>query len=87
MDKCTNWAILAHFWASENFPKKFGSISFEYLWSLNFMQNIIIKSNKPILKKNAVTKMDVRMDEYMYGHIKFTGPSQSVGPASSVRCP
>ena len=33
-------AFLAHFQASENFSKKFDSVSFEYLWSLNFMQNI-----------------------------------------------
>ena len=35
------WPFLAHFRAIfENFPKKFDSVSFEYLWSLNFMQNI-----------------------------------------------
>ena len=34
---------LGHFWlfgllsASENFPPKFGSVSFEYFWSLKFM--------------------------------------------------
>ena len=31
---------LTNFRASENFPPKFGSISFDYLRSLNFMQNI-----------------------------------------------
>ena len=53
MDKWTNWAILPlfiRFQASKNFPKKFNSITFEYLWSLNFMQNIQ-KTNQPILRK------------------------------------
>ena len=32
--------FLACFCTNKNFYKKFYSISFEYLWSLNFMQNI-----------------------------------------------
>ena len=43
MDKWTNSAILGlltHFRASKNFPKKFGSVRFKYLWSLIFMQKI-----------------------------------------------
>ena len=43
-------AFLAHFLASENFPEKFGYVIFEYLWSLNVMQNIK-KTNLPIPRK------------------------------------
>ena len=35
-----NWGILAHFQCSENFLKRFGSFSFTYLWSHNFIQKI-----------------------------------------------
>ena len=34
------WALFAQIWANENFPKKLGSITFELLWTPNFMQNI-----------------------------------------------
>ena len=44
-DKWTNWAILTQYLASENFPKKFGFVSFEYLWFLNLMQNINKQKN------------------------------------------
>ena len=50
MNKWTNWAILALFQASKNFPPKIGFVSFENLGPLNFMQNIK-KTNDPILRK------------------------------------
>ena len=49
-DKWTNWTILARFQASKDFSKNFGSVSFGYLWSTNFIQNIK-KTNQPILRK------------------------------------
>ena len=43
MDEQTNQSIFGHFGqfsGKQEFLKKLGSRSFEYLWSLNFMQNM-----------------------------------------------
>ena len=51
MDKFGHFGqFLAFFRESKNLKKKFGFVSFEYLWSLNFMQNIK-KNNEPVLRK------------------------------------
>ena len=67
---------LAHFRASENFPKKFSSVSFKYLWSLNFKQNIKKKLICQSWERCCGKKwMYIQMDRP-----KFIGPSQSMGP-------
>ena len=35
------------------FPKKFGSVNIEYLWSLNFIQNVK-KTNEPIILRKML---------------------------------
>ena len=34
------WALFPHFSKNESFPEKSGSVTFEPLWTPNFMQNI-----------------------------------------------
>ena len=34
------WALFTHFSKNENFPEILGSVTFEHLWTPNFMQNI-----------------------------------------------
>lgn len=75
---------LAHFRASENFPKKFSSVSFKYLWSLNFKQNIKKKLICQSWERCCGKKwMYIQMDRP-----KFIGPSQSMGPKnkSKLKC-
>ena len=55
------WTPFPHFSENENFPEKSGSVTFEHLWTPNFMQNIR-KTNEPIPRKVRYGLTDGRTD-------------------------
>ena len=70
------WALFALFWANENLPEKSSSVTFECLWSLNFiLKKVDVDSSNHLVTTPFATLMNLVLKSFVKMEIQVIQPA------------